>query len=41
MLITGSGSVFTRVEDNATAWVMGGMMDPRDAPITMMALIFS
>ena len=32
MVITGSGSVDTSVDDMASAWVIGGMMEPMDAP---------
>ena len=34
MFITASGSVLARVAAKAIAWVMGGMMEPMEAPIT-------
>ena len=41
MEMTGSGSVPIREEDSARAWVIGGMMEPTEAPIMTIAAIFS
>ena len=41
MEMTGSGSVPIREEDRARAWVIGGMMEPTEAPIMTIAAIFS